>query len=77
MSTPQKPAKPLTLMAVFAHPDDESFGTGGTLARYGADPDVRVILICATRGEAGEISDSRLATPERLGEVRERELRCA
>lgn len=70
-------SRPLTLMAVFAHPDDESFGTGGTLARYGADPDVRVVLVCATRGEAGEISDHRLATPERLGEVREEELRCA
>jgi LmbE family N-acetylglucosaminyl deacetylase len=64
-------------MAVFAHPDDESFGTGGTLARYGADPDVRVVLVCATRGEAGEISDPRLATHERLGAVREGELRCA
>jgi LmbE family N-acetylglucosaminyl deacetylase len=69
--------KRLTLMAVFAHPDDESFGSGGTLARYGADPEVRVVLICATRGEAGEISNPQLATPEHLGEVRERELRCA
>ena len=68
---------PLTLMAVFAHPDDESFGTGGTLARYGADPDVRVVLVCATLGEAGQISDPSLATPERLGAVRENELRCA
>jgi N-acetyl-1-D-myo-inositol-2-amino-2-deoxy-alpha-D-glucopyranoside deacetylase len=67
----------LTLMAVFAHPDDESFGSGGSLARYGADPDVRVVLVCATRGEAGEIADPSLATPEHLGEVRERELRCA
>lgn len=69
--------RPLTLMAVFAHPDDESFGTGGTLARYGADPEVRVVLVCATRGEAGEISDPALATPDRLGVVREGELRCA
>jgi LmbE family N-acetylglucosaminyl deacetylase len=67
----------LTLMAVFAHPDDESFGIGGTLARYGADPDVRLVLVCATRGEAGEISNAELATPERLGAVRENELRCA
>jgi LmbE family N-acetylglucosaminyl deacetylase len=66
-----------TLMAVFAHPDDESFGIGGTLARYGADPGVCVVLVCATRGEAGEISKPELATPEHLGEVRERELRCA
>jgi len=65
------------LMAVFAHPDDESFGIGGTLARYGSDPRVRVVLVCATRGEAGEISDPELATSERLGEVREQELRCA
>ena len=67
----------LSLMAVFAHPDDESFGIGGTLARYGADPGVRVVLVCATRGEAGEISNPELASSERLGEVREQELRCA
>jgi LmbE family N-acetylglucosaminyl deacetylase len=66
-----------SLMAVFAHPDDESFGSGGTLARYGADPDVRVVLVCATRGEAGEISDPALSSKEKLGEVREAELRCA
>jgi LmbE family N-acetylglucosaminyl deacetylase len=71
------PGKGLTLMAVFAHPDDESFGIGGTLARYGNDPDVRVVLLCATRGEAGEISDPSLATKERLADVREAELRCA
>lgn len=67
----------LSLMAVFAHPDDESFGIGGTLARYGADPGVRVVLVCATRGEAGEISNPGLASSERLGEVREQELHCA
>jgi len=77
MPTTDTRNKRLTLMAVFAHPDDESFGTGGTLAKYGADPEVRVILVCGTRGEAGEISDSKLATPEKLGEVREHELRCA
>lgn len=67
----------LSLMAVFAHPDDESFGIGGTLARYGADPGVRVVLVCATRGEAGEISNPELASSEQLGEVREQELRCS
>ena len=67
----------LSLMAVFAHPDDESFGIGGTLARYGKDPAVRVVLVCATRGEAGEISNPELASAARLGEVRERELWCA
>lgn len=64
------------LLAVFAHPDDESFGVGGTLAHY-ARRGARVVLVCATRGEAGEIADPALATPETLGQVREQELRCA
>jgi N-acetyl-1-D-myo-inositol-2-amino-2-deoxy-alpha-D-glucopyranoside deacetylase len=65
-----------TLLALFAHPDDEAFGTGGTLAHYaaaGAD----VTLVCATRGEVGEIVEGVDATPETLGQVREAELRCA
>lgn len=65
-----------TLLAVFAHPDDESFGTGGVLARY-ASEGARVVLVCATRGEAGEISDPALATRITLGAVREQELRSA
>ena len=65
-----------TLLAIFAHPDDEAFGTGGSLSRYAASG-AQVALICATRGEVGEISDSSFATPETLGEVRESELRCA
>jgi len=65
-----------SILAVFAHPDDEAFGTGGTLACY-ADAGADVYLVCATRGEAGEISDPSFATPETLGEVREGELRCA
>ncbi len=63
------------LLAVFAHPDDEG-AVAGTLARY-AQEGARVTLACATRGEAGEISDPSLATPENLGQVREEELRCA
>lgn len=65
-----------SLLACFAHPDDEAFGTGGTLARYAAEG-TEVSLVCATRGEAGEISNPDLATRENLGEVREDELRCA
>jgi LmbE family N-acetylglucosaminyl deacetylase len=65
-----------SLLAVFAHPDDETFGTGGALAYYAAQG-TRVTLVCATRGEVGEISDPSLATPETLGEVREAELDCA
>lgn len=64
------------LLACYAHPDDESFGSGGTLAYY-AQRDVHVALVCATRGEVGEISDPALATPETLAAVRENELRCA
>lgn len=65
-----------SLLAVFAHPDDESFSVGGTLARYAAEG-VHVTLVCATRGEVGGIADPSLATPETLGQVREAELRCA
>lgn len=66
----------LSLMAVFAHPDDESFGNAGTLAKY-AEQGVFTSLVCATRGEAGEISDPALATRDNLGQVREQELRLA
>jgi len=65
-----------SLLAIFAHPDDEAFGTGGTLSRY-ANEGKKVFLVCATRGEVGEISDPSFATPETLGKVREGELRCA
>ena len=65
-----------SLLAVYAHPDDEAFGTGGTISRYACE-DVKTYLVCATRGEVGEISDPGLATPETLGQVREGELRCA
>lgn len=66
----------LSLLAVFAHPDDETFRPGGTLAllaRYG----VRVEVLTFTRGEAGSCGDPPLCTPEELPAVRERELRSA
>ncbi len=63
-------------MAVFAHPDDEAFGTGGTLSKYAAEGCV-VYLVTATRGEAGEIAEPDLATSADLPFVREQELRCA
>jgi LmbE family N-acetylglucosaminyl deacetylase len=65
-----------TLLAVYAHPDDEVFGLGGTLSRY-SEEGVHTVLVCATRGEVGEISDAALATPETLAEVRTRELECS
>ena len=45
--------RPLTLMAVHAHPDDEAIGTGGILARYAAEG-VRTILVTCTNGELGD-----------------------
>jgi LmbE family N-acetylglucosaminyl deacetylase len=64
------------LLAVFAHPDDETFGPGGTLARY-ATEGVAVHLICATRGEVGDSDLDDLGDCEDLACKRERELRCA
>lgn len=65
-----------TLLVALAHPDDETFGVGGVMARA-VDEGHRVVIVCATRGEAGEIADPSLATPDTLGEVREQELRAA
>jgi len=64
------------ILVSLAHPDDESFGSGGTLAHYAAQG-VHTTLICATGGEVGEISDPSLATPANLAQVRQAELRCA
>jgi LmbE family N-acetylglucosaminyl deacetylase len=65
-----------TLLGIFAHPDDEVLGAGGTLARY-ATEGARVGLVIATRGEAGEIVRPGAATPETLAAVREQEMRCS
>lgn len=65
-----------TILSVLAHPDDESFGMGGTLALYsrrGYD----VYLICATRGEAGMMDAEHLGKFKNAAEKREAELRCA
>lgn len=64
------------LLAIFAHPDDEAFGTGGTLAKYAAEG-CDVYLVTATRGEAGQVATPELATMANLPAVREQELRCA
>ncbi|HUK32587.1 MAG TPA: PIG-L family deacetylase [Vicinamibacterales bacterium] len=69
------------LMAVLAHPDDESLGMGGTLAKY-ASEGVDVFLVTATRGERGSYRGLRPGNPQHpgasaLGEIRETELRAA
>jgi LmbE family N-acetylglucosaminyl deacetylase len=65
-----------TILAVFAHPDDESLACGGTLARA-SDAGARVVLLCASRGEHGSISDGALVPDGDLGRVRVHELRNA
>ena len=64
------------LLVVMAHPDDETFGTGGTLAYY-ASKGVEVHLICATRGEVGDIEPELLEGFDSIADLRENELRCA
>lgn len=66
----------MNIIFVFAHPDDESFSSGGTIARL-AEKGAKVKLITATRGEAGELGDPLLCAKEELGTVREKELQKA
>jgi LmbE family N-acetylglucosaminyl deacetylase len=68
-------------MAVLAHPDDESLGVGGTLAKY-ASEGVDVFLLTATRGDSGRFRGFRLDDhqhpgPVALANIREGELRAA
>jgi len=65
-----------TILSVLAHPDDESFGMGGTLAKYAASG-VDVHLICATRGEAGEVDPEYLEGYSSIADLRIHELNCA
>ena len=64
------------LLGVFAHPDDETFCAGGTFAGYAARG-AEVMVISATRGQAGQIRDAAVGTRRTIGAVRERELRLA
>lgn len=68
-------------MAVLAHPDDESLGVGGTLAKYAAEG-VEVFLVTATRGDGGRYRGVRSGDPQHpgpaeLARIREGELRAA
>ncbi len=63
------------ILVVFAHPDDESFGMAGTIAKYSA-AGTGIALISATHGEAGQ-SNGLADCPEALGALRTRELECA
>jgi LmbE family N-acetylglucosaminyl deacetylase len=70
------PGSARRLLGVFAHPDDEVFCAGGTMARA-AEAGADVMIVSATRGERGQIRDPAAATRRTLGAVRERELRAA
>ena len=80
MPLPGSPIEPLRLMAVLAHPDDESLGFGGTLAKYAAEG-VHTSVVTATLGEAGRFRGIPPGEghpgPEALGRIREAELRAA
>ena len=65
-----------TILAVLAHPDDESFGLGGTLALY-AQKGYDTYLICATRGEAGTVDAEYLNGFKDTAELRTVELNRA
>lgn len=60
-----------TIVAIFAHPDDEAFGPAGTIYKLSKDNDV--YLISATRGQAGEVEGA--PSKQEIGELREKELR--
>jgi len=62
-----------SLTAVFAHPDDETFATGGTLAKY-VEEGVRCSLYSATDGDAGRSSGIPVSSREELGRIRRAEL---
>jgi len=61
------------LLCIFAHPDDEVFCSGGTIAKYVAIG-AEVMVVSATKGDAGQIRDANIATRRTLGKVRESEL---
>jgi len=68
--------KQKTLVMAGAHPDDESFGVGGTLSQYAA-AGVKVYYICGTRGEVGEVTPEAMQGYSSIGDLRTHELQCA
>jgi LmbE family N-acetylglucosaminyl deacetylase len=64
------------LLGIYAHPDDETFCTGGTFAKY-SSIGCEIMVVTATRGQAGQTRAGNLATRRTLAHVREQELRLA
>lgn len=74
---PGTPARtPRKLVAVFAHPDDETMA-GPLLARYGREPGVEVYLVVATNGEKGATPFSNIPAGPQLAAARVKEVACA
>jgi hypothetical protein len=67
------PGSARRLLGVFAHPDDEVFCAGGTMARA-AEAGAEVMIVSASRGERGQIRDATAAARRTLGAVREGEV---
>jgi mycothiol S-conjugate amidase len=67
---------PRTLLVAFPHPDDESFGNAGTLARYSAEG-VGVHYACVTRGECGTVNPKFLEDYPDISALRTAEMTCA
>src|SRR3989441_7530424 len=84
VTTPASAKRTFTLMAVHAHPDDESSGTGGLL-RLSAEQGHTTVLVTCTNGDLGDVKDPRLrlrprqdpADRQRLAEGRHAELQQA
>jgi N-acetyl-1-D-myo-inositol-2-amino-2-deoxy-alpha-D-glucopyranoside deacetylase len=73
-STPD--SRPPRVLAVSAHPDDDTLFAGGTLAKYAAEG-YEVYTLDTTRGEGGEVGEPPVGPKEQLGIFREAEARCA
>lgn len=76
MVNTERVSKRVRLLGIFAHPDDEAFCAGGTFAKYAAAGS-EIMVVSATRGEAGQIRDAAVATRRTLGTTREAELDVA
>jgi LmbE family N-acetylglucosaminyl deacetylase len=65
MSTSTSPSTARRMLVAFAHPDDETFGLGGAIARY-ADAGVDIDLICATNGDVGKVAHGGYGHPDHI-----------
>lgn len=66
----------MKILLVFAHPDDESYGPGGTIARY-AQEGAEIHLLTMTRGESGNLGPCKSLPRDEVAKLRTAELQCA